>query len=76
MRFISGGRGSSTILRADDENFDALGDQSFDIGLLRGGVALAEEDLDGVARRLEGVAEAGLILDPAGLILGGQNHTH
>ena len=54
---------------------NALGDQSFNIGFFLGGITLAEEDLDIVAGGFEGILEAGLILDPARLVLGGKNDT-
>ena len=45
--FFSGSGGSGAVLRADDDDFDALGDQSFNVGFFLGGIALAEENLDG-----------------------------
>ena len=74
--FISSGGSSGGILRADDDDFDALGDQSFNVGFFLGGIALAEEDLDGVPGSLEGIFETGFVLDPARLILGRKNNTN
>ncbi len=44
--FFSSSGSSGAVLRADDEDFDALGDQGFNVGFFLGGVTLAEEDLD------------------------------
>ena len=71
--FVSGGGGSGAVLRADDEDFDALGDQRFDVLFFLGGRALAEEDFDFVSGGFQRVLEAGLVLDPARLILGRQD---
>ena len=60
----------STALRADDQNFDALFQQCFDIRFLLGGIALAEENFNIVASSLERLLETGLILDPARFIFG------
>ena len=48
----------------------------FNIGLLFGGITLAEENLDLVAGGCEGILETGLVLDPARLILGRQHDTN
>ena len=37
--FISGGGGGGAVLRADDEDFDALGDQRFNVRFLLGGIS-------------------------------------
>ena len=68
--FFSSSSSSGGVLRADDDDFDALGDQSFNVGFFLGGITLAEENLDIVPGSLEGILEAGLVLDPAWLILG------
>ena len=73
--FSSGGSGGA-VLRADDEDFDALGDQSFNVRFFLGGITLAEEDLDIVTSGCQGILEAGLVLDPARFILGRQNDTN
>ena len=73
LGFFGGGRGGSAVLRGEDQDLDALGQQRFDVGLLLGGIALAEENLDGHACGAEQVLKAGLVLNPAGLILGGEH---
>ena len=60
----------ATALRADDENFDAFGQQRFDVRFLLGGITLAEENFDFIAGSFERFLETCLILDPAGFILG------
>ena len=71
-RFLSGRGGGGAVLRADDQDFNALRDQSFDVGLFLGGIALAEEDLNFVTGGGKSVLEAGLILDPARFVLRGK----
>ena len=72
-----GSRGSgSTIVRGQDQDFDALGDQGLNIRLLHGGVALAEQDFDVITGGFECFAETGFVLDPARLVLGRQNDAH
>ena len=55
---FSGGGGGGAVLRADDQDFDALGDQGFDVGFFLGGITLAEQDFDIVAGRVQGFLEA------------------
>ena len=68
--------GCGAIMRGEDEDLDAFGDQVFDVGLFLGRVTLAEEDLDLVAGGIESFLEAGLILDPAGFVPGRQYDTN
>ena len=73
MRFIRCCRCRGGIGGAYDDDLDSVGDQGFDVRLFLGGVALAEEDLDIVSGLGEGIAETGLVLGPALLILGREN---
>ena len=75
MGFVSCSGSCGGILRADHDDLDASRDQRFNVGFFFGGITLAEEDLYVVPGSGEGVIETGLILDPAGLILGGEHHT-
>ena len=70
-----GGGGSGAVMRADNQDFDTLGNQGFNVLLFLGGIALAEQDFHAVAGFLKSIFEAGFILDPAGFILGRQNNT-
>ena len=73
--FFNGGGGSVTILRADDNDFDAFGDQSFNVGFLFGRIALAEENFDVVTGGGQGILEAGFVLDPARFVFGREYDT-
>ena len=60
----------TSILRANDEDFDAFAYEGFNVGLFLAGIALAEQNFCTEAGALEGVLESGLILNPSWLILG------
>src|SRR5487761_2673598 len=76
MSFVNSRSSGGGILRGNDQNLDALADQRFNIGFLFGRVALTEENLNLVAILCQSSLEAGLILEPARLILGRQNDTN
>ena len=73
--FVNSGASSSSVLRADDQDFDALGQQRFDVGFFFGGIALAEHDLSAETSGFESISETGFVLDPAGFVLGRKNDT-
>ena len=72
---LCGGSGSGAVVRADDENLDALGDQIFNIRFFLGGITLAEENLNIVTRGRERILEPRLVLYPSRLVLRRKNDT-
>ena len=70
---FNGSCGSSTVLRADNQHGNSLGDQRLNVCLFSRGRTLAEHDLVSES----GIAQDGLklclILQPSGLILGRQH---
>jgi len=69
-------KGTHAVLRADDQDFDTFGDQSFDICFFCCRRTLAEKNLRGEASFFESSSETAFILDPAGFIFGWQNDTN
>ena len=74
--FFNCGGGSVAVLRADDEDFNALGKEGFHVLFFLGGRTLAEEELDLIAGFIQRVAETSFILHPARFVFGGQYDTH
>ncbi len=72
---ISGSGSGSAVMGANDEDFDPLSNQGFDVFLFLRGRTLAEQNLDFVTRGLQRIAEARLILNPARLVFSGEHNT-
>jgi hypothetical protein len=61
---------------ADNQNFNTLADKSFYVRLFFCRITLAEQNVCAEAGSFQGIQEPGLVLNPAGLILGRQYNTN